>query len=156
MECASNLSEPGRAAIQIDIGLAGRPDVTDFEAVGLEAVFHQPDLLDPDQFLLGIGNDEAGRRRPDVPDVSKGEIAALVDVAAGDQPQIDGPQHLDQPAPCRHRNVAYRGCREFGIVGCIQIQRLVQEQCNRLALGTGELRSEPVELLGFAAPAPCS
>ena len=32
--------------IQVDIDLAGRPDMTDLEAVGLEAVFHQPDLLD--------------------------------------------------------------------------------------------------------------
>src|SRR6185312_10581749 len=84
--------------VQIDIDLAGRPDVTDLETVGLEAIFHQADLLDTDHFLPGIWNDEAGRRRPDLTGVGKGEIAALVDVAAGDQPQVDGAQHFDQPA----------------------------------------------------------
>ena len=56
--------------IQIDIDLARRPDVADLKAVGLEAVFHQPDFLDADHFLHPVGNDEAGRRRPDVADVA--------------------------------------------------------------------------------------
>src|SRR5882724_8184993 len=34
--------------IQIDIDLAGRSDMADFKALRLEAVFHQPDLLDAD------------------------------------------------------------------------------------------------------------
>src|SRR6266403_2993017 len=136
--------------IQIDIDLPRRPDVTNLKTVGPESILDQPDLLDADHFLPCIRNDEAGGRRPDVPDVGIGKIPALVNVAAGDQPQIDGAKHLDQAAACRHRNVAYRGRREFGIVGRIQKQRLVQEQRYRLAAGTGELRGEPVELLGLA------
>jgi hypothetical protein len=87
------------------------------KGVGLEAIFHQPDFLDADHFLLGIRNDEAGGRRPDVADVGISKIPALVNVAAGDQPKIDRAEHLDQAAPCRHRDIAYRRCREFGIAG---------------------------------------
>ena len=61
----------------------------DFEAVGPETILHQPDLLDADHFLHPVGNDEAGGRRPDMAGVTKGEVAALMDVAGGDQPQID-------------------------------------------------------------------
>src|ERR1700730_188874 len=102
--------------IQIDIDQARRPDVTDFEGVGLEPVFYQPDFLDADQVLPRIRNDEAGGRRPDVRGVGISEIPALVHVAAGDEPQIDGVEHPDQALSRRHRNVAYRCCREFGIV----------------------------------------
>ena len=70
--------------------------MTDFKAVGLKTVFDQPDLLGADDFLLRIRNDEAGGRRPDVADVAIGKIAALVNVAAGDQPQIGR-------ASCRER-----------------------------------------------------
>ena len=83
-------------------------------------------------------------------DVRIGKIPALVNVAAGDQPEIGGAQHLHQAAPRRHRNVAYGRCREFRIVGRIQIKRLVQKQRYRLPIGTGQLRGKPVELLGFA------
>jgi len=124
--------------------------VKNLKAVGLEPILDQPDLLDADQFLPCIRNDEAGGRRPDVPDVGIGKIPALVNMAAGDQPQIDGAKHLDQAAASRHRNVAYRCRRQLGIVGQVQKQRLVQEQRYRLAEGHGELRSEPVELLGLA------
>src|SRR3981081_4507340 len=92
----------GGEGIHIDIGLARRSDVTNLKAVGLEAVFHQSDLFDADHFLLRIRNDEAGGRRPDVSDVAKGKIPALVNVATGDQPQIDRTKYLHQPAPCRH------------------------------------------------------
>jgi len=36
------------------------------------------------------------RKRPDVPYMTKGKIPALVDMAAGDQPQIDGAEHVHQ------------------------------------------------------------
>ena len=65
--------------------------MTDLETVGLEAVFDQADLLGADPLLQRVRNDEAGRGRPDVADVPIGEIAALMHVAAGDQPQIDLP-----------------------------------------------------------------
>src|SRR6476659_5765044 len=97
--------------IQIDIGLARRPDVKNLKTVGLEPILDQPDLLDADHFLPRIRNDEAGGRRPDVADVGIVKIPALVNMAAGDQPQIDGAKHLDQVAACRHRNVADRGRR---------------------------------------------
>jgi hypothetical protein len=45
--------------IHIDIDLARRPDVTDLEGVGLEAVFDEADFLDADYFLLLVWNDEA-------------------------------------------------------------------------------------------------
>ena len=101
--------------------------MTDFKAVGLKAVFDQPDLLDADHFLPRIRNDEAGGMRPDLPDVGISKIPALVNVAAGDQPQIDRAKHLDQATACRHRNVAYRCRRELGIIGRVQKKRLVQE-----------------------------
>ena len=53
----------------------------------MEAIFHQPGLLDRDHILPGVGNDEAGRGRPDMAGMAAGEIAALVDMAARDQPQ---------------------------------------------------------------------
>ena len=56
--------------IQIDIGLARRPDVADLKTVGLEAILHQPDFLDADHFLHPVGNDEAGGRRPDMAGVA--------------------------------------------------------------------------------------
>jgi hypothetical protein len=46
--------------IHIDIDLPRRPDVADFETVGLEAVFQEADFLDADHFLFLVGNDEAG------------------------------------------------------------------------------------------------
>jgi hypothetical protein len=79
------------------------------------------------------------------------EIPALVDVAAGDQPQIDSAQHFQEAPACWHWNVADRCSRELRIVGRIQKKRLVQEQRYRLAVAACELRSEPVELLGLAA-----
>jgi hypothetical protein len=72
-------------------------------------------------------------------DVLIREIAALMDVAGGDQPQIDRAQHVDQPAPRRLRDVPYRGRRKLGIVGRVEIERLVQEQRDRLAVDGGEL-----------------
>lgn len=41
-----------------------------------------------------------------MPDVTTGEVAALVDVAAGDEAQIDGIQQLDQTSSRRLWNVA--------------------------------------------------
>ena len=35
--------------VQIDIDLAGRPDMEDFETVGLEAILHESDLFGADQ-----------------------------------------------------------------------------------------------------------
>ncbi|MGY4459775.1 hypothetical protein ACVWYI_003735 [Bradyrhizobium sp. LB13.1] len=40
--------------LDIDIDLAGRPDVADLKAVGLEAVLHEPDLLDRDPVLARV------------------------------------------------------------------------------------------------------
>ena len=96
-----------------------RADVTHLEAIRLEAVFDKPDLLDADHFLPFVRNDEAGGRRPDMPHMAKGKIPALVNMAGGDQAQIDDAKHLDQAAACRHRNVADRGCRSLGIIGRI-------------------------------------
>ena len=59
--------------IQIDIDLARRADVADFEAVGLEAVLDQPGLLDRDP-SCACRDDEAGRRCPDVPRMAEGVI----------------------------------------------------------------------------------
>ena len=56
--------------IQIDIDLAWRSHVQHVESVGPEAILHQPDLFDADHFLHRVRNDEAGRRRPDVPDMA--------------------------------------------------------------------------------------
>ena len=52
-----------------------------FEAVGLETILHEPDFLDADHFLSCIRNDEAGGGRPDVPDMAKSKIPALVHMA---------------------------------------------------------------------------
>jgi hypothetical protein len=101
--------------IQIDIDLARRPHMAHFKRVGLEAIFHQPDFLDADQLLPGVGNDEAGGWRPHMPDMGKGEIPALVNVSAGDQAKIDGAEHFDHAAARRHRNIADRRRRKFGI-----------------------------------------
>jgi hypothetical protein len=49
----------GLKRIQIDIDLTRRPDVAHFKAVGLEAVFHEPDFFDADRFLFFAGDDEA-------------------------------------------------------------------------------------------------
>ena len=67
--------------IQVDIDLARRADVADFETVRRETIFHQPGFLQRDPFLALVGHDEAGGRRPDMTDVAVSEIAALVDVA---------------------------------------------------------------------------
>jgi hypothetical protein len=37
--------------VEIDIALAGRPDVADLETVGLEPIFHQPHFLGADPVL---------------------------------------------------------------------------------------------------------
>ena len=83
-------------------------------------------------------------------DVAIGEIAALVDVAAGDQSEIDRTQHLDETATRWHRNVADRARFQLGIVGCVQINRFVQEQCDGFAMDACKFGREPLELLGFA------
>jgi hypothetical protein len=121
--------------IHIDIDLARRLEVTNLKAVGLKAVFHEADLLGADHFLPRIGNDEAGGRRPDVADVAIGKIPALMDMAAGDQPQVDGAQHLNQAAAHRHRNITDRRCIKLGIVGRVQVKRFVKKQRYRLAIG---------------------
>ena len=82
--------------------------MADFKTVRRKAVFHQPGFLQRDPFLPCIGNDEAGRRRPDMTDAPIREIAALMDVAGGDEPQIDRAEHLDQPLPRRLWHIAYR------------------------------------------------
>ena len=41
--------------IQLDIGLAGRPDMADFKTVGLKAILHQPDFLGADHGLHSFG-----------------------------------------------------------------------------------------------------
>ena len=46
--------------LDVDVDLAGGPDVADLEAVGLEAVLHEPDLLDGDPVLARIVDLEAG------------------------------------------------------------------------------------------------
>src|SRR5260370_11633696 len=83
-------------------------------------------------------------------DMAKSEIAALVDVARGDQPQVDLAQHVDQPAACGLGDVAYRRLGKFGIAGRVEKERLVQEQRHRLAIDVSEPRGQPVELLGLA------
>src|SRR5215216_3705173 len=75
--------------IEADIDLTRRTNVTDFETVGLEAIFHQPSLLGTDHLLHLVRDDKSGGRCPDVAGVLKSEIAALVHMAARDQPQID-------------------------------------------------------------------
>jgi hypothetical protein len=66
---------------------------------------------------------------------AKGEVAPLMDVARGDQPQINRRKHLDQILAPGLRNVAYCGSFKLGIFGRVQIKRLVQEQRHRLAVG---------------------
>ena len=60
-------------------------------------------------------------------DVAKGEIAPLMDVARGDQPQVDRAEHLDQVAACRLWHIADCCRLALGIVGRGQVERLVQE-----------------------------
>ena len=42
---------PAEQLVEIDIALAGRPDVADLETVGLEPIFHQPHFLGADPVL---------------------------------------------------------------------------------------------------------
>jgi hypothetical protein len=79
---------------------------------------------------------------------AEGEIAALVHVAAGDQPQIDLAQHLDQPRAHRLRDVADRGRRQFGIVGAFRTAACAGT-APPACRGGCELRGEPVDLLGL-------
>ena len=109
-----------------------------------------PTSLMRDPVLPRIGNDEAGRRRPDMTGVAIGEIAALVHVAAGDQPQIDRAEHLDQPLPRRLRHVADRGRPSSGSSGELRNSGLCTNSATGLPLRARELGSEPVELLGLA------
>ena len=88
----------GEQCIEVDIDLARRADMPDLEGVGSKSIFHEARFLDADHFLPGVGDNETGRGRPDVAGVAKGEIAALVDVAARDQTAIDRREHLDEPA----------------------------------------------------------
>src|SRR5262252_5532555 len=95
--------------LDVDIALTVRPDVADLKAVGLEAVFDEAGFLDPDPLLALVVDDEARRRRPDVSDTAKSVVAPLMDVAAGDEAQVDARKHLDQALPCRLRYVADGG-----------------------------------------------
>ena len=116
-----------------------------------------PTSLMPMQFLPRVGlQDEAGRRRPDVADAAPGEVAPLVHVPAGHQPQIDAAEHLDQAGARRLRDVADRCGRQFRIVRRIQEQRLVDEQRQRPSVQAGELFGQPVELFLLACQRPCS
>ena len=124
--------------------------MADFEAVTLEAIFHQSRFLDADPVLPRVGNDEAGRRRPDVPGVAESEIPPLMDMAGGDQPDIGGLQRRDQPSPRRRWNEADRARGQFRILRRMEEDRLVQEQRDWFAAGAGKLGGEPVELLGLA------
>jgi hypothetical protein len=78
--------------VRFDIDLTLRPDVMDLKTIGFKPILYQPDLLSSDQFLPHVANDEGRRRRPDMSDVPPGEVTALMDVAAGDEAQIDGVQ----------------------------------------------------------------
>ena len=86
-------------------------------------------------------------------DVAIREIAALVQVAAGHQSQVNGIKHLHKPAARRHRDIAHGARRQLRIIGGIQKQWLVQEQRHRPAIGACELLSQPVELLGLTRQA---
>ena len=50
----------GAQLLDVDIDLARGPDVANLEAVGLEAVLHEPDLFDGDTVLARIVDLEAG------------------------------------------------------------------------------------------------
>ena len=56
-----------------------------------------------------------------------GTTSAGAGVTAGDEAQIDSPEHLDQPRSRWLRHVADRGLRQLGVVGRVEEQRLVQE-----------------------------
>src|SRR3954470_18420883 len=84
-----------------------------------------------------------------MPDVPPRKIAALVEVAGCDQAQVDRSKDLKQTRSRRLRDIADRACRQFGIIGRVQVKRLVQEQRDRLAVDGGQLRRKPFELLGF-------
>src|SRR4051812_36451747 len=139
----------GEQLLDIDVDLAGGPDVANLEAVGLEAVLHEPDLLDRDPVLARIVDLEAGRRRPDVAGVAPGKVAPLVHVTAGDEAQGDMCKHLDQPRAGRLRRIADRRLRRLGFVGPVEKYRLVYEQRDRLAVRARNFRSKPIELLGL-------
>jgi hypothetical protein len=78
--------------VRFDIDLPLRTDVMDVKTIGSEPILYQPDLLSADQFLPPVANDEGCRWRPDMSNVTPGEVTALMDVAAGDETQIDGAQ----------------------------------------------------------------
>src|ERR1700692_1673307 len=59
--------------VQADIELARRSHMTHFKAVGLETILYQPDLLDADHFLPGIGDHEACGRRPNMSGAGMGK-----------------------------------------------------------------------------------
>jgi hypothetical protein len=67
--------------------------------------------------------------------VAKGKISALVNVSAGNQPQVGRAKHLYEACSRWHRNVSYRGRCQFGIAGRVQKKRLVQEHRHRPPVG---------------------
>ena len=95
-------------------------------ASGWKRYSTSPTSLLPIRSCFCVGGDhEAGRWRPDLPDAARGEIAALVNVAACDQPQVDASQQSDQPAPRRLRRVADAGRGQLGLFRHDLEQRLV-------------------------------
>src|SRR5262249_21686681 len=130
LHCALDLVLAAHLCVQlldVDIDLACRADVANLEAVGAEAVFDEAGLLDRAPVLALVVDLEAGRRRPDVTRMAEREVAPLMHITAGDQPQIDTREHLDQPRTRRLRHVADRGLGCLGIVGQMEKHRLVQE-----------------------------
>src|SRR3954453_10983626 len=116
MECSPAPSFPANQRIQSDIGLSRRPDVPDLKTAGLETILHQPAFLRADHGLYSVRDDEAGGRRPDVARMAKGEVAALMDMAARNQPHVVRAEHLYEPGAHRLRNVADRGAGFLGII----------------------------------------
>ena len=71
--------------------------------------------------------------------VAVGEIAALVDVAAGDQAEVDLFEHFHQLAAHGLRDVADRDAGLFEIARRVEKQRLVQEQRDWFSLRARKL-----------------